>query len=198
MIGQPRSSARTAARAWPRLRRAWRLALMAPLLAVYGRPTRAEAILIFPPSGFVEDVVADNLPFATGMAFAPDGRMFITLKGGVVRAYQNGALLPTPFLDITSQVANSNDRGLLGVAVHPDFPRTPYVYLLFTWNPPGYSNIAEGGRVSRLIRVEADPSQGYNVALPGSDQPQTAPGGPGHVIVLGSNSTAVNIGNPVD
>jgi PKD repeat protein len=132
------------------------------------------------------------------MAFAPDGRMFITLKGGVVRVYQNGALLPTPFLDITSQVANSNDRGLLGVAVHPNFPQTPYVYLLFTWNPPGFSNIAEGGRVSRLIRVEADPSQGYNVALPGSDQPQTTPRGPGHVIVLGTNSTAANIGNPVD
>src|SRR5262249_44716515 len=125
-------------------------------------------------------------------------RMLITLKGGVVRVYQNGALLPTPFLDITSQVANSNDRGLLGVAVHPNFPQTPYVYLLFTWNPPGFSNIAEGGRVSRLIRLEADPSQGYNGARPGSDQPETTPGGPGHATGLGPNSTAANIGNPVD
>ena len=102
-----------------------------------GRPAASEATLTFTPSGFVEDVVASDLPFATGIAFAPDGRMFITLKGGVVRVYQNGTLLPTPFLDITSQVSNSNDRGLLGVAVHPHFPHTPYVYLLFTWNPPG-------------------------------------------------------------
>src|SRR5262245_36881132 len=167
-------------------------------LAVLGKPGPSDAIITFTPSGFVEDVVASNLPFATGIAFAPDGRMLITLKGGVVRVYQNGTLLPTPFLDITSQVSNSNDRGLLGIAIHPDFPHTPYVYLLFTWNPPGFSNIAIGARVSRLIRVEADPAQGYNVALPGSDQTQTTPGGPGHVILLGTNSTAANIGNPND
>ena len=176
---------------------AWGAGLLAALV-VFATPQRADAIITFTPSGFVEDVVASNLPFATGIAFAPDGRMFITLKGGVVRVYQNGALLPTPFLDITSQVANSNDRGLLGIAIHPDFPHTPYVYLLFTWNPPGFSNIAVGARVSRLIRVEADPAQGYNVALPGSDQPQTVVGGPGHVIMLGTNSTAANIGNPND
>ena len=52
--------------------------------------------------------------------------------------------------------------------------------------------------MSRLIRVEADPAQGYNVALPGSSQPQTVVGGPGHVILLGKNSTAANIGNPND
>ena len=157
---------------------AWGAGLLAALV-VFATPQRADAIITFTPSGFVEDVVASNLPFATGIAFAPDGRMFITLKGGVVRVYQNGTLLPTPFLDITSQVSNSNDRGLLGVAVHPDFPHTPYVYLLFTWNPPGFSNIAVGARVSRLIRVEADPAQGYNVALPGSDQTADGAGRPG-------------------
>src|SRR5262249_31992468 len=125
-------------------------------LAVLGKPRPSDAIIPFTPAGFGEDVVASNLPFATGIAFAPDGRMFITLKGGVVRVYQNGTLLPTPFLDITSQVSNSNDRGLLGIAIHPDFPHTPYVYLLFTWNPPGFSNIAIAARVSHLIRDEAD------------------------------------------
>src|SRR5262245_24204833 len=104
---------------------AWGAGLLAALL-ILATPQRSDAILTFTPSGFVEDVVASNLPFATGIAFAPDGRMFITLKGGVVRVYQNGTLLPTPFLDITSQVSNSNDRGLLGVAIHPDFPHTPY------------------------------------------------------------------------
>ncbi len=154
--------------------------------------------IIFSVPGFVQETVASGLPFATGIAFAPDGRMFIALKGGVVRVYQDGALLPTPFLDITAQVANSNDRGLLGIAVHPDFPATPYLYLLYTWNPPGYANTAGGGRVSRLIRVTADAAQGYDVATAGSDQPQTVAGGPGHVVLLGTNSTAANIGNPTD
>src|SRR5262249_23709164 len=106
--------------------RAWCLAVLTAV-AVMGRPAPSDAIITFTPSGFVEDVVANNLPFATGIAFAPDGRMFITLKGGVVRVYQNGTLLSTPFIDLTSQVSNSTDRGLLGVAVHPNFPQTPYV-----------------------------------------------------------------------
>src|SRR5262245_3889751 len=124
----------------------WIMALLA-LLGILGQPVRSEATLTFTPPGFVEDVIASGLPFATGIAFAPDGRLVITLKSGIVRVYQNGTLLPTPFIDISAQTSDSNDRGLLGVAVHPDFPHTPYVYLLFTWNPPGFSNIASGARV---------------------------------------------------
>ena len=90
--------------------RAWGLAVLAAM-AMVGRPAPSEATITFTPSGFVEDVVASDLPFATGIAFAPDGRMFITLKGGVVRVYQNGALLPTPFLDITSQVSELERPG---------------------------------------------------------------------------------------
>ena len=66
-----------------------------------------------------------------------------------MRVWQNGTLLPTPFVDISAQVADSNDRGLLGVAVHPDFPNTPYVYLLFTWNPPGFSEHSRSAAASR-------------------------------------------------
>ena len=114
-----------------------------------------------------------------------------------MRVYQNGALLPTPFLDITASVANSNDRGLLGVAVHPDFPHTPYVYLLFTWNPPGYSQHRD-----RRPRVAPDPRRGRSRA--GLQRGQggqrrsrrPSPAVPGHVILLGKNSTAANIGNP--
>src|SRR5262245_28521353 len=118
----------------PRRRRALGLGLLAALLAVTGRPSPSSATITFTPSGFIEEVVAFGLPFATGIAFAPDGRMFIALKGGGVRVFQNGTLLATPFIDLTAQVANSNDRGLLGITLHPDFPNTPYVYLLYTWN----------------------------------------------------------------
>ncbi len=176
----------------------WGLAVLAATTFLIGRPARSDATITFTPSGFIEETVASGLPFATGIAFADDGRMFIALKGGVVRVYQNGTLLPTPFIDISAQVSDSNDRGLLGITLHPDFPTTPYVYLLYTWNPPGFSNTAAGARVARLIRVTADATQGYNVATPGSTSPQTVAGGPGHVILVGTNSTAANIGNPTD
>src|SRR5262249_60931465 len=40
------------------------------------------------------------------------------------------------------------------------------------------------------------PRRGHTGAPPGPAQPQTTPGGPGHVILLGTNSTLANIGNP--
>jgi LPXTG-site transpeptidase (sortase) family protein len=136
------------------------------------------------PAGFVSETVVGNLTGPTTIAFAPDGRMFIGQKDGRVRVFQNGVLLPTDFIDISSQVNNYWDRGLLGIAVHPDFPDTPYVYLLYTYDPPGTSDNGGGARVSRLMRITADPNN-TNVALSGSE-----------VILLGTNSTLANIGNP--
>jgi PKD repeat protein/glucose/arabinose dehydrogenase len=166
-------------------------ALVAALLA----PLPAGATLSFAAPGFTAEVVAGGLPFATGIAFSRDERLFIALKSGVVRVYRNGALLPTPFVDLSAQVNDNHDRGLLGITLHPDFPEQPYVYLLFTHDPPGTSDNGGGARVSRLVRVEANPAQGFDVAMPGSHLPQVTPGGSGHLVLLGKNSTAANIGN---
>ena len=161
-------------------------------------PSRAGAVLSFVPSGFTADLVAGGLPFATGISFSRDGRLFIALKSGVVRVYRDGALLPTPFVDLSAQVNDNHDRGLLGITLHPDFPEQPYVYLLFTHDPPGTADNGGGARVSRLVRVTADAAQGFDVAVAGSAVPQTTPGGPGHVVLLGANSTKANIGNEND
>ena len=146
-------------------------------------PASAAPAFVF-PAGFVTEAVVTNLTGPTTIAFAPDGRMFIGQKDGRVRVFENGVLLPTDFIDLSSQVNNYWDRGLLGIAIHPDFPTTPYVYLLYTYDPPGASDNGGGERVSRLMRVTADPSN-TNVSIPGSG-----------VVILGSNSTLGNIGNP--
>ncbi len=65
----------------------------------------------------------------------PDGtnRMFIVERGGLVRiADSNGELSPKPFLDVTEQLASSNDGGLLGLAFHPRFAENGYVYAAYT------------------------------------------------------------------
>ena len=47
----------------------------------------------------------DVSPFSlVGMSWAPDGRLFVWQKNGVVRIIKNGALLPTPFIDLSGQV----------------------------------------------------------------------------------------------
>lgn len=49
------------------------------------------------------------------------GRLFIAEQGGWIRTVQNGALHPTPFLDLSQRVALGDEQGLLGLAFHPDF-----------------------------------------------------------------------------
>jgi len=93
-------------------------------------------------------------------------------------------------VDISTRVHDNHDRGLLGLAIHPDFPQAPYVYLLYTHDPVGAtpdqaSPVA--GRVAQLLRVEADPSTGFVTAKPGTE-----------VVLLGSNSTLANIGQEDD
>jgi glucose/arabinose dehydrogenase len=164
-------------------------ALAFALLLGGGPPARAALVFDAGAPGFSSDLVVGGLPFLTAITFAPDGRMFIALKSGVVRVYKGGALLATPFVDISSLVGDRHDRGLLGIAVHPEFPEQPYVYLLYTHDPAGVTPDADGGRVAQLLRVEADPAFAHDRALdtPGS-----------RVVLLGTNSTLANIGNPAN
>jgi uncharacterized repeat protein (TIGR03806 family) len=107
------------------------------------------------PDGFAESVVADKITGATAMEIAPDGRIFVCEQTGALRVVKDDVLLPTPFLSLT--VDSSWERGLLGVAFDPDFPRTPYVYVNYV-SPERYPH----HRVSRWT------ARG-DVAVPGSE-----------------------------
>jgi glucose/arabinose dehydrogenase len=48
-------------------------------------------------------------------------RLFIVERTGTIRILKNGALLPTPFLDITSEVSTGSEQGILGMAFAPDY-----------------------------------------------------------------------------
>ncbi|HEV8630923.1 MAG TPA: PQQ-dependent sugar dehydrogenase [Thermoanaerobaculia bacterium] len=101
----------------------------------------AEGALL--PPGFAETAVATGLQDPTAIALAADGRIFVAEQGGRLRVIKNGQLLPRPFATFT--VNSQGERGLLGVALHPDFPHTPYVYVYYTATRPQIHN-----RVSRL------------------------------------------------
>jgi len=81
----------------------------------------------------------------TNMAFALDGRLFLTEQAtGQVRIVESdGTLREAPFA--TFPVGSSFETGLLGIAVHPDFDAgEPYLYLYLTEPGPGMNVI---GRV---------------------------------------------------
>ncbi len=95
------------------------------------------------PSGFTDTVFAGGLSNPTAMAFAPDGRLFVTQQGGALRVIKNGSLLATPFLTVT--VDSAGERGLLGVAFDPAFATNQFVYVYYTATTPSTHN-----RISRF------------------------------------------------
>jgi len=85
------------------------------------------------PAGFQESVVFSGLTQPTAVKFASDGRVFVAEKSGLIKVFDSLAD-PTPevFADLRTNVHNFWDRGLLGFELHPSFPATPYVYVLYT------------------------------------------------------------------
>lgn len=91
-----------------------------------------------------------EIPWA--LAFAPDGRAFVTERPGRVRLVRAGRLDPQPVA--TLPVAHVGEGGLLGLALHPRFPNPPYVYVYYTYQRDGLRNRVErlreqGGRLVR-------------------------------------------------
>jgi len=75
--------------------------------------------------------VASGLSTPTTMAFiGPQDSLLLQKNDGQVRRVTAGVLQPNPVLDVA--VDNSSERGLLGIALHPDFPVSPFVYLYYT------------------------------------------------------------------
>ena len=83
------------------------------------------------PPGFSEAVVASGINRPTAMDFAPDGsgRLFVAEQGGALRVIATGSF-GTPFVSLN--VDSTNERGLLGVALDPNFATNPYVYVYYT------------------------------------------------------------------
>jgi glucose/arabinose dehydrogenase len=108
------------------------------------------------PAGFTRNESwVTGLSGATAIAQAPDGRMFVAQQGGALRVVKNGALLATPFMQLT--VDASGERGLIGVTLHPNFATNGYVY--------AYHTSTEGGSHNRISRFTAN----GDVLLAGSE-----------------------------
>lgn len=79
-------------------------------------------------------------PFASGFATpadiqnAGDGRLFIVEQEGFIKIIFNNNTLPTPFLDLSTQVTFSAEQGLLGLAFHPNYNDNGYFFLNYVNN----------------------------------------------------------------
>ena len=78
--------------------------------------------------------VVGGLQSPTQITNAHDGtnRLFVVEQRGTIRVIQNGVLLPGFFMDIRSQVAAGGERGLLGLAFHPNFRSNHRLFVYYT------------------------------------------------------------------
>ena len=82
--------------------------------------------------------------------------MFVAEKSGLIKVFDSlSDTTPTVFADLRTNVHNFWDRGLLGLALHPNFPTQPYVYVLYTHDAPIGGTAPRWGRRGRDARIPA-------------------------------------------
>jgi len=96
--------------------------------------TIALLLAIFARGAFAQnpEVVATQLVVPWGIAFTPDGRIFVTERHGRVRVIDDDGLQPVPEIDLTSEVYEVGEGGLMGITVDPDFLNNGFFYVMYT------------------------------------------------------------------
>ena len=106
------------------------------------------------PDGFYLETVASGLQAPVGTAFLPGGRMLVLEKLGRLSLVDDGQR--RLILDLTDEVLEHGDRGLLGIAVDPRFAQTGWIYLVYTVSPDGQER-AHTDSFGRLTRYTLAP-----------------------------------------
>jgi glucose/arabinose dehydrogenase len=83
--------------------------------------------------GFIDEVAISGLDLPTAVAFAADGKVYVAEKRGIIKEYDSiSDATPTIWADLRTDVYNSWDRGLLGMALDPSFTTNHRIYVAYT------------------------------------------------------------------
>jgi PKD repeat protein len=98
------------------------------LAIVVPEPARATTL----PAGFTQTTAIPSLTKPTDVEIAPNGRIFVAERSGVVKTYDSIAdTSATVAADLRTKVHNFSARGLQAIAVDPGFPANPYIYVYY-------------------------------------------------------------------
>ena len=112
-----------------------------------------------------------EIPWAVDLA--PDGRLFVTERPGRVRivriAGNTATLQPEPWATVQARASTNTERGLLGIALDPQFSANGFIYLYYSYRGPGTSTL------NRLVRLRDANGVGVEEtvlrdAIPGGEQ----------------------------
>jgi len=106
----------------------------------------------------VAPVITEGLENPLFLTHAGDGsaRLFVVEQPGRIRVLEGHTLLPAPFLDITKQVLSGGERGLLGLAFHPDYRHNGRFFVNYTRKSDGATVVAEYRRGATATSASQD------------------------------------------
>lgn len=101
----------------------------------------------FPQYDLRVETIAENLDIPWAIAFAPDGRIFVTERTGTLRVIEDGSLQNSPVLKLD---VGGAEGGLLGLALDPNFEQNHHLYLYYTYS----EFLSTYNRVSRFTESD--------------------------------------------
>jgi glucose/arabinose dehydrogenase len=133
-------------------------------------PDMTGTIAVWPSIGLVQQFSGLALPVHLTHAGDGTGRLYVVEQGGRIRVIRNGQLQATTFLDVSGRISSGGERGLLGLAFHPQFATSRRLFVNYT-NPRGDTHIAEFRATSadaadpgseRVLLTETQPFANHN------------------------------------
>jgi glucose/arabinose dehydrogenase len=115
-----------------------------PIATPSPMPTPTGTSTPMPSRRIAVEVVAEDLVAPWALAFASDGRLFVTERGGSIRAIENGQA--RLYLEVDG-VEERGESGLLGLALDPDFETTRHLFIYHS-----YDN-GDDGLLNRVVRL---------------------------------------------
>ena len=127
-------------------------------LEVGGTPPMPEPVVRHEVPEIEVTEIASNLEVIWALRFSSDGRLFVTERPGRILVMKPGSRELTPYARLSTTAGG--ESGLMGLALHPGFPREPWVYVMYTARK-------EGGAVNRVSRLvdKGDSGTGEQVLI---------------------------------
>lgn len=129
----------------------WAAALAEPII---GRePQGVQNVMVAAPPGYTREAWVRGLNIPWSLVFLPEGGALVSERGGTIRRIDaNGRVLDQPYAKVEG-VHHAGEGGLMGLALHPEFPRQPYVYAMHTY-------LADGRVLNRVVRLRHEGQRG--------------------------------------
>jgi len=110
-----------------------------------GRREQAEALFTYGTTTLAMNTAVDSLDVPWEISQGPDGQIWFAEQSGTISRFDPGTPAPRELLRLTD-VYRARTGGLLGMALHPEMGRHPYVFIAYV------AKKTEGDHVSRIVR----------------------------------------------